>query len=46
MRDYKVLEAAKREADYMLTVRRNSRDTARLTEIVRSQPKFGLAAIG
>jgi ATP-dependent DNA helicase RecG len=46
VRDYALLEAAKREADYLLTSRRNTRDTARLIEIVRSQPKFGLAAVG
>ena len=46
VRDYAVLEVAKREADYMLTARRNSRETARLVEIIRSQPKFGLAAVG
>ena len=46
VRDYAVLEAAKREADHMLNARRNSRETARLVEIVRQQPKFGLAAIG
>ena len=46
VRDYALLEAAKREADYLLTSRRNTRETARLIEIVRSQPKFGLAAVG
>jgi ATP-dependent DNA helicase RecG len=46
VRDYALLESAKREADYLLTSRRNTRDTARLIEIVRSQPKFGLAAVG
>ncbi len=46
VRDYALLEAAKREADYLLTSRPNARDTARLIEIVRSQPKFGLAAVG
>ncbi|HKY06192.1 MAG TPA: ATP-dependent DNA helicase RecG [Blastocatellia bacterium] len=46
IRDYQLLEAAKREADYLLTVRRNTRDTARLVEIVRRQPRFGLAAVG
>ncbi|HJQ71000.1 MAG TPA: ATP-dependent DNA helicase RecG [Blastocatellia bacterium] len=46
VRDYALLEAAKREADYLLTSRRDSRDTARLIEVVRSQPKFGLAAVG
>jgi ATP-dependent DNA helicase RecG len=46
VRDYAVLERAKREADHMLTGRRNSRETARLVEIVRRQKKFGLAAVG
>ncbi len=46
VRDYALLEAAKREADYLLTSRRNTRDTVRLIEIVRSQPKFGLAGVG
>lgn len=46
VRDYALLEAAKREADYLLTSRRDTRDTARLIEIVRSQPKFGLAGVG
>jgi ATP-dependent DNA helicase RecG len=46
VRDYALLERAKREADYMLSVRRNSRETARVVEIVRRQPKFGLAAVG
>jgi ATP-dependent DNA helicase RecG len=46
VRDYALLEIAKREADYMLTVRRNSRETARAVELVRRQPKFGLAAVG
>ena len=46
VRDYALLETAKREADHMLTARRNSRETARLVELVRKQPKFGLAAVG
>jgi ATP-dependent DNA helicase RecG len=46
VRDHALLEAARREADYMLGARRNSRDTARLIEIVRGQPKYGLAAVG
>ncbi len=46
VRDFAVLEIAKREADHMLTARRNSRETARLVEIVRGQAKFGLAAVG
>jgi ATP-dependent DNA helicase RecG len=46
VRDHALLEAARREADYMLGARRNSRDTAQLIDIVRSQPKYGLAAVG
>lgn len=46
VRDYAVLEVAKREADHMLTARRNSRETARLVEVVRQQAKFGLATVG
>ena len=46
VRDYKILELARQEADFMLTARRNSRETARLVEAVRRQPKFGLAAVG
>ncbi len=46
VRDYVLLEVAKREADYMLNERRNTRETAKLVEAVRRQPKFGLAAVG
>jgi ATP-dependent DNA helicase RecG len=46
VRDHALLEAARREADYMLGARRNSRDTARLIDLVRGQPKYGLAAVG
>jgi RecG-like helicase len=46
VRDYAMLEVARREADHMLSARRNTRETARLVEIVRGQPKFGLAAVG
>ena len=46
VRDYDLLELAKREADHMLTARRNSRETARLIEFTRQQRKFGLAAVG
>ena len=46
VRDHALLESAKREADHMLTARRNSRQTAQLVEIVRSQKRFGLAAVG
>jgi ATP-dependent DNA helicase RecG len=46
VRDYDLLELAKREADHMLTARRNSRETARLIELTRQQRKFGLATVG
>lgn len=46
IRDYALLEVCKREADYLLTERRNSRETALLVEAIRKQPKFGLAAVG
>jgi ATP-dependent DNA helicase RecG len=46
VRDHAVLELAKREADHMLTARGNSRETAQLIEIVRRQPKYGLAGVG
>ena len=46
IRDYELLELARREADHMLTARRNSRETARLVEVVRGQRKFGLATVG
>jgi len=46
VRDYAILETAKREADHMLTARRNTRETARLVEMVRKQPKYGLATVG
>lgn len=46
VRDYALLETARDEADTLLNAKRNSRETARLVEIVRLQPKFGLAAVG
>ena len=46
VRDYAILESAKREAEHLLTARRNSRETARLVEMIREQPKFGLATVG
>lgn len=46
VRDQKILELAKREANYMLTERMNSADTAKLIQHVRSQPRFGLANVG
>jgi ATP-dependent DNA helicase RecG len=46
VRDRLLLEAAKHEADKALTERRDTQETARLLQIVRNQPKFGLAGIG
>jgi RecG-like helicase len=45
-RDYALLELAKKEADRLLTDRRNSSETARAIEVVKRQPKFGLATVG
>jgi ATP-dependent DNA helicase RecG len=46
VRDQKILEIARREADYMLNERRNTRETDRLINHVRSQPRYGLANVG
>jgi ATP-dependent DNA helicase RecG len=46
VRDRELVEVAKHAADYLLDERRNSRDTAKLVEIVKTQSKFGLAAVG
>jgi ATP-dependent DNA helicase RecG len=46
VRDQKILELAKREANYMLTERANTAETTKLIQHVRSQPRFGLANVG
>ncbi len=46
VRDQKILEIARREADYMLEERKNTRETDRLIRHVRSQPRYGLANVG
>ncbi|HZS48135.1 MAG TPA: ATP-dependent DNA helicase RecG [Blastocatellia bacterium] len=46
VRDQKLLEAAKSEADFLLTKRRNTRETSQMIDLIRSQPKFGLATVG
>ncbi|HYE74913.1 MAG TPA: ATP-dependent DNA helicase RecG, partial [Blastocatellia bacterium] len=46
VRDQKLLEQARREADYLLSERKMTRETDRLIQIVRSQPRFGLARVG
>ena len=46
VRDYKLLEMAKREVDFLLTERRNGRETARMIETARATARFGLASVG
>lgn len=46
VRDQKILEVAKREAEYVLNERANTRETDKLIQHVRSQPRFGLARVG
>ncbi len=46
VRDIHILEEARREADHYLLTRKRTRETSRLIERVRADPRFGLAAIG
>jgi ATP-dependent DNA helicase RecG len=46
VRDRELLELARKEADFLLKSRRASEGTLRAIEMVRRQPKFGLAAVG
>ena len=46
VRDVEILEEARREAEYYLTARRMTRETSTLIERVRSDARFGLAAVG
>ena len=46
VRDVRILEAAREEADHYLTAKRHTRDTSRLIERVQADARFGLAAIG
>ncbi len=46
VRDQKILETARREANYLLNERGRTRETDRLIRHVRSQPRFGLARVG
>lgn len=46
VRDYKVLESARKEVDRLLTERRNTKETTQLVEIAKQHPKFGLATVG
>ncbi|HEV3470044.1 MAG TPA: ATP-dependent DNA helicase RecG [Pyrinomonadaceae bacterium] len=46
VRDLRILEEARREAEHYLTARRHTRETSRLIERVRADARFGLAAVG
>ncbi|MBX3279822.1 MAG: ATP-dependent DNA helicase RecG [Acidobacteria bacterium] len=46
VRDQRVLETARREADYLLAKRRDDPDTAAMIERVSREPRFGLADVG
>jgi ATP-dependent DNA helicase RecG len=46
VRDQKILEAARREAEFMLNERALTRETDQLIQYVRQQPRFGLARVG
>ena len=46
VRDQRILELARREANYLLNERGRTRETDRLIQHVRSQPRFGLARVG
>jgi ATP-dependent DNA helicase RecG len=46
VRDRKLLEAARREADFLMAARRNDPAVEILIEHIRRQPRFGLATVG
>ncbi|MER3428105.1 MAG: ATP-dependent DNA helicase RecG [Pyrinomonas sp.] len=46
VRDLRLLEEARREADRYITERRHTRDTAQMIERVRRDERFGLASVG
>jgi ATP-dependent DNA helicase RecG len=46
VRDVAILEQAREEAAHYLTHKRHTRETSALIERVRSDPRFGLAAVG
>ncbi|MCA1613181.1 MAG: ATP-dependent DNA helicase RecG [Acidobacteria bacterium] len=46
VRDVRILEEARREADYYLGARRRTRETSLLIERVRADARFGLASVG
>ncbi|CDM66666.1 ATP-dependent DNA helicase RecG [Pyrinomonas methylaliphatogenes] len=46
VRDLRLLEEARREADLYISTRRHARETLRMIERVRSDARFGLASVG
>lgn len=46
VRDLRILEEARAEADIYLTAKRRTRETSNLIERIRNDARFGLAAIG
>ncbi len=46
VRDVRILEEARREADYYLSARRLTRETSLMIERVRADSRFGLASVG
>jgi len=46
IRDIKILEEARKEAEYFLTEKRLTKETSRLIEYVKNDPKYRLAGIG
>jgi ATP-dependent DNA helicase RecG len=46
VRDLKILEAARKEAEFYLTKRNTSAETARMIARVQKDPRLGLAAVG
>jgi ATP-dependent DNA helicase RecG len=46
VRDMLILENARKEAEFYLTKRERSAETARMIQHVKSNPRFGLAGVG
>jgi ATP-dependent DNA helicase RecG len=46
VRDQRILEKARNEAEFYLTRREKSSDTVRMSERVRADPRFGFARVG
>lgn len=46
IRDIQILEEARKEAEYFLTEKRLTKETSRLIEEIKTDPKFRLAGVG